>query len=325
MIATGFAGGADRHAHRRAARPRSRSSTTSCGSREESRTNTVGRSTRPRASRPRSTSAARTVTGPRSSCFRDKLLYLASGAEHLRLRRLAAARRAEPTIYAELIARAAPAWTCRRSLDAEGEPMRLGAARRARSSSRRTSLEAEELVGHEFTDAERPRRRGRPSSCELGADEAIVTPPDGCVARVVGDGRAAASTSARSSRASRSRRSAPATRSSPATSPRATPAARPTECLRLRRRLRRRVDAAPRRRHCSTRAASSGCSPRSTSSASKRLLTTDLTPLAERSPDRRRRPGAISTAWPLPPATLAEPSPTAPRGVVSSAHEPRSD
>ena len=49
-------------------------------------------------------------------------------------------------------------------------------------------LEAEELVGHEFADEEE-RSQAVAEISALGAQEAIVTLPDGCVAQLLIDGQ----------------------------------------------------------------------------------------------------------------------------------------
>ena len=68
-------------------------------------------------------------------------------------------------------------------LDSEGEPMNL-ATRKGPTSSRPNELEAEGLVGHEFSDEE-DRRTGVGEMVELGAREAIMTLPDGCLAMLL--------------------------------------------------------------------------------------------------------------------------------------------
>ena len=95
-------------------------------------------------------------------------------------------------------------------LDSEGEPLRLGHARGPDLVSP-NELEAEELVGHEFADEE-DRLAGVREMVELGAREAIMTLPDGCLA-LLGDGTGErARLPARpSTRSSRCPRSAPAT------------------------------------------------------------------------------------------------------------------
>jgi 1-phosphofructokinase family hexose kinase len=67
-------------------------------------------------------------------------------------------------------------------LDSEGEPMRAG-LRAGPSVVAPNVLEAEELVGHEF-EGPRDLATGLAQLLELGAGEAIVTRPEGCVAAV---------------------------------------------------------------------------------------------------------------------------------------------
>ena len=71
-------------------------------------------------------------------------------------------------------------------VDADGEPLRL-AVRAEPDVISPNVLEAEELVGHEFNDEE-DRMIAVREMVALGAREAIMTLPDGCVASVVVDG-----------------------------------------------------------------------------------------------------------------------------------------
>jgi 1-phosphofructokinase/tagatose 6-phosphate kinase len=68
-------------------------------------------------------------------------------------------------------------------LDSDGEPMSL-ATRRGPDVITPNELEAEGLVGHEFSDDE-DRRTGVGEMIELGAREAIMTLPDGCLAMLL--------------------------------------------------------------------------------------------------------------------------------------------
>jgi len=68
-------------------------------------------------------------------------------------------------------------------LDAEGEPMRAG-LRAGPSVVTPNALEAEELVGHEFGE-EGDMAHGLAELVELGAAEAVITRPAGCMAVVV--------------------------------------------------------------------------------------------------------------------------------------------
>ena len=116
--------------------------------------------------------------------FRDKLLYLARGADIVVFAG-SLPRGLEPSIYADLT-RELRAMNVTTIVDAEGEPMRL-AVRAEPSVISPNVLEAEELVGHEFND-EQDRIVAIRELCELGAREAIVTLPDGCIANVLSDG-----------------------------------------------------------------------------------------------------------------------------------------
>ena len=116
--------------------------------------------------------------------FRDKLLYLARGAAIVVFAG-SLPRGVDPAIYAELI-RELRAMNVTTIVDAEGEPMRL-AVRAEPTVISPNVAEAEELVGHEFHE-EQDRVVAISELCELGAREAIVTLPDGCIANVRRDG-----------------------------------------------------------------------------------------------------------------------------------------
>jgi fructose-1-phosphate kinase PfkB-like protein len=68
-------------------------------------------------------------------------------------------------------------------LDSEAEPMTL-ATRKGPDVVSPNELEAEGLVGHEFSDDD-DRRIGVGEMIELGAREAIMTLPDGCLAMLL--------------------------------------------------------------------------------------------------------------------------------------------
>src|SRR5918912_1822077 len=68
-------------------------------------------------------------------------------------------------------------------LDSEGEPMNV-ATRKGPGVVTPNELEAEGLVGHEFSDDE-DRRTGVGEMIELGAREAIMTLSDGCLAMLL--------------------------------------------------------------------------------------------------------------------------------------------
>jgi 1-phosphofructokinase/tagatose 6-phosphate kinase len=71
-------------------------------------------------------------------------------------------------------------------VDADGDPMRL-AVRAEPDVISPNVIEAEELVGHEFNDDE-DRIIAVREMATLGAREAIMTLPDGCVASILVDG-----------------------------------------------------------------------------------------------------------------------------------------
>jgi 1-phosphofructokinase/tagatose 6-phosphate kinase len=120
------------------------------------------------------------VTDEDVETFLRRLDYLASGA---RICVLAGSLPpgAEPTLYARMVQEL-------RSrgitviLDAEGEPMSAG-LRAGPSVVTPNELEAEELVGHEFGDPD-DLLHGLAELVELGAEEAVITRPAGCVAVV---------------------------------------------------------------------------------------------------------------------------------------------
>ena len=116
--------------------------------------------------------------------FRDKLLYLARGAEIVVFAG-SLPREVEPDIYARLV-RELRAMGLVTVLDTDGEPLRQ-AVRAEPSVVSPNVLEAEELVGHEFLDDE-DRANAVREMVALGAREAIMTVPDGCFAQVVRDG-----------------------------------------------------------------------------------------------------------------------------------------
>jgi 1-phosphofructokinase family hexose kinase len=120
--------------------------------------------------------------------FVDKLLYLAKGAA-VCVFAGSLPRGVDVSLYARLVGelRSLGVTTV---LDSEGEPLRLG-TRAGPSVVTPNEVEAEEIVGHEFADEE-DRRRAVGEMVELGAHEAILTRPDGCLGRVAdGSGGAA--------------------------------------------------------------------------------------------------------------------------------------
>ena len=116
--------------------------------------------------------------------FVDKLLYLARGADVVVFAG-SLPRGVEPSIYANLVKdlRKVGVQTV---VDADGEPMRL-AVRAEPDVISPNVIEAEELVGHEFNEEE-DRVIAVREMVNLGAREAIMTLPDGCVASILVDG-----------------------------------------------------------------------------------------------------------------------------------------
>jgi len=118
--------------------------------------------------------------------FADKLLYLARGAAIVVFAG-SLPRGVEPEIYATLI-RELARMEVTTVIDTDGDPLRH-AVRAEPDVVSPNVLEAEELVGHEFT-GEEERLLAVREIAALGPREAIVTLPDGCVAQVLVDGRA---------------------------------------------------------------------------------------------------------------------------------------
>jgi 1-phosphofructokinase family hexose kinase len=117
------------------------------------------------------------VSGTELDLFVDKLLYLAKGA-HLCVFSGSLPRGVPDDLYARLITEI-NRLGCLTVLDSEGEALRVG-TRAEPTVVTPNEPEAEELVGHEFSDAE-----DRPAAVrevvELGAQEAIMTLPTGCI------------------------------------------------------------------------------------------------------------------------------------------------
>jgi 1-phosphofructokinase/tagatose 6-phosphate kinase len=110
--------------------------------------------------------------------FRDKLLYLARGAAIVVI--AGSLPRGVPTdVYAGLISdlKRLDVMTV---LDTDGEPLELG-VKAAPDLIFPNLLEAEELIGHEFSGANE-RARAVAELTERGPREAVITVPDGCVA-----------------------------------------------------------------------------------------------------------------------------------------------
>lgn len=120
------------------------------------------------------------VTGPEIEEFVKRLDYLAAGT---RLCVLAGSipRGVDQSIYARLV-RALRARGLVVVLDSDGEPM-LEGLRAGPTVVSPNVTEAEELVGREF-DGSEDMAYGVLELIELGAEEAIITRPDGCMASV---------------------------------------------------------------------------------------------------------------------------------------------
>jgi 1-phosphofructokinase/tagatose 6-phosphate kinase len=121
------------------------------------------------------------VTAEEIETFCTRLEYLAGGA---RICVVAGSLPpgAEPELYERIVAslRARDVLVV---LDSEGEPLRCGT--RARPSVVAPNVqEAEELAGHEFEDDPIDLANGLAELVDLGAEQAIVTRPQGCVATV---------------------------------------------------------------------------------------------------------------------------------------------
>jgi 1-phosphofructokinase/tagatose 6-phosphate kinase len=125
-----------------------------------------------------------TVSESELELFVDKLLYLAKGAA-VCVFSGSLPRGVPADLYADLIT-AVNKLGVTTVLDSEGEALRL-ATRSGPTVVTPNELEAEELVGHEFSDAGDHPDALREIT-ELGAHEAILTLPTGCVALVGTDG-----------------------------------------------------------------------------------------------------------------------------------------
>jgi fructose-1-phosphate kinase PfkB-like protein len=118
------------------------------------------------------------VTEAELELFVDKLLYLAKGAAVCVISG-SLPRGVDAGLYGRLIEEMKRLGVLT-VLDSEGEPMSIG-TRRGPHVVTPNELEAEGLVGHEFSDDE-DRRVGVGEMIELGAREALMTLPDGCLA-----------------------------------------------------------------------------------------------------------------------------------------------
>jgi 1-phosphofructokinase family hexose kinase len=121
------------------------------------------------------------VTEVELELFVDKLLYLAKGAA-VCVMSGSLPRGVSADLYGRLIEEMKRLEVLT-VLDSEGEPMSL-ATRKGPDIVSPNELEAEGLVGHEFSDEE-DRRTAVGEMVELGAREAIMTMPDGCFAHML--------------------------------------------------------------------------------------------------------------------------------------------
>jgi 1-phosphofructokinase family hexose kinase len=110
--------------------------------------------------------------------FVDKLLYLAKGAA-VCVFAGSLPRGVDVGLYGRLIEEMKRLGVLT-VLDSEGEPLRT-ATRKGPDVVSPNELEAEGLVGHEFSDDD-DRRIGVGEMVELGARESIMTLPEGCLA-----------------------------------------------------------------------------------------------------------------------------------------------
>jgi 1-phosphofructokinase/tagatose 6-phosphate kinase len=151
--------------------------------REESRTNTAvidpttGEQTEINERGPK-------VSEQEVELFVDKLLYLAKGAS-VCVFAGSLPRDVDTDIYAKLI-RELRRLGVQTIVDTDGDPLRR-AVRAEPDVITPNVLEAEELVGHEFNDGIDDWGIAAREMCELGAREAIMTMPDGCFARMLGE------------------------------------------------------------------------------------------------------------------------------------------
>jgi 1-phosphofructokinase family hexose kinase len=124
-----------------------------------------------------------TVSEAELELFVDKLLYLAKGAG-VCVFAGSLPRGVDAGLYGTLVDEMKRLGVTT-VLDSEGEPLRLG-TRQGPSVVSPNELEAEELVGHEFSDDE-DRQHAVHEMLGIGAREAIMTLPAGCLA-LLGDG-----------------------------------------------------------------------------------------------------------------------------------------
>ncbi len=124
------------------------------------------------------------VTSKEVELFRDKLLYLARGADIVVMAG-SLPRGVDSEFYARLV-RDLKRLDVLTVVDTDGEPLRQ-AVRAEPDVISPNVLEAEELVGHEFNDEE-DRAIAVREMIQLGAREALMTMPDGCIASMLEPG-----------------------------------------------------------------------------------------------------------------------------------------
>jgi len=117
--------------------------------------------------------------------FHDKLLYLARGAAIVVFAG-SLPRGVDTDLYATLV-RDLQRTDVITVIDTDGEPLRQ-AVRAEPDIVSPNVLEAEELIGHEFSN-EQERSLAVREVASLGAREAIMTLPDGCFAQLLIDGQ----------------------------------------------------------------------------------------------------------------------------------------
>ena len=125
------------------------------------------------------------VTAREVELFRDKLLYLSRGAAIVVFAG-SLPRGVEPELYASLI-RDLERSEVTTVVDTDGEPLRQAVKAEPDLVSPNV-LEAEELVGHEFS-SEDERAAAMAEIGALGPREVIMTLPDGCLAQTLVDGQ----------------------------------------------------------------------------------------------------------------------------------------
>jgi 1-phosphofructokinase/tagatose 6-phosphate kinase len=120
------------------------------------------------------------VTDQERQAFLEKIDYLAKGAHYVILAG-SLPRRLPEDFYLQLL-QLIKAHRCFSVLDSSGEPLRYGVRGRPDFVSPNVR-EAEDLVGHEFHD-EQDVIDATEMIHEMGAQNVVITLPDGCIARI---------------------------------------------------------------------------------------------------------------------------------------------